>query len=94
MSAPEITPALTRDEIAAISADLMNAKKRIEDEWAQGKRTMLRANLLGLWEDLGRMVSALDADDANAFRVAADEARNHASSLNFHSLAWLKQVRS
>lgn len=84
---------LTKDEIKATINDLVATRAKVDAEWAEGKRDMLRANIHGIASDLQRMVEALDADDPNAFRVAASECREHASALSFHSLAWLRKHR-
>lgn len=84
---------ITKEEIKKTWDDLVSLKKRIEDEWAQGKRDMMRANILGLADDLIRMMDALSADDVNAFRVASQECREHASSLQMHGTVWLNKSR-
>lgn len=84
---------LTKDEIQQFATNLMAIKRKIEAEWAEGKRDMMRANILALADDVTRLMDAIQKNDANAFRVASEETSDHARSLNFHSLAWLRKSR-
>ena len=86
-------PLFSKDEIRKIADELMALKKRIDLEWSQGKRDMMRANIMASADDVLRMMDAIDQGDVNAFRVAAQEHSDHARSLTFHSSAWLKKSR-
>lgn len=64
---------------------LMDVKRKIDAAWKEGDRDMLYANIYGLADDVLRLMDAIEKADVNAFRVSAEECRDHASGILFHS---------
>jgi len=73
-----------------VAKDMAAAKAIIDAEWAAGIRSGPHAATWGMADGVLQMVTALQANDAEAFKVAAVETRRQAFSAQMHALAWVK----
>jgi uncharacterized protein YebE (UPF0316 family) len=84
---------MKREEIKEIIDKMVATRSAIEAEWKAGRRDGPRLQVFALAQDVERMLDAIQKDDANAFRVAATEAREHAGSASMHAVIWLNKIR-
>lgn len=84
---------ITREEVRDMAEKMMAAKRAVEEEWKAGKRDGCRLQVYALASDVLFLLEAIEKDDANAYKNAAHEARDHAGNAVFHAICWVNKVR-
>lgn len=79
-----------KDIVRDVAKEMEAVKAIIDAEWAAGARSGPRSTTWGIADGVLRMVAALQANDPEAFKIAAVETRRQAFSAQMHALAWVK----